>query len=152
MKSITLIFTFILVTTSLFGQKIKFDDDKAFVDGEAYLKWVSKVMDSEVSISSLTSDKEEIFVMYLDYNDPKEVTQSNPKGTVRWMEFNFLALNIKCEVDSRFPKGLLKVIIDNNLYVDGTLNEENVKRFVQKYGTRFSDNRPGGDVNIIINK
>jgi hypothetical protein len=89
--------------------------------------------------------------MYLNYTDPNQVTDSNPQGKVRWVEINFVELNMKCEVSSRTQKGLVRLIYENDLYADGKLDLEKVQRFVNKYGMRFSGNRPSNNVNVIIN-
>jgi hypothetical protein len=145
------VWMFILCFGSLAGhsQKIKFSDNVAYVDDVAFLKWDLR-NGSEISISGLNAPKEEIFALYLDYVDPKQISKGNPEGKVRYIELNFLTLNLKCEIDTRMQKGLVKFIMDNNLYTEGSLNAENVQTTVQKYGMRFSENRPG-NVTIQIN-
>lgn len=149
MKSLTLIFTFILFSTSLSAQKIKFDDGKVTVDGVEFLKWINPT-NLDVSLSGLTTEDEEIFVRWMSYKDPNQISTGNPEGYVRWIELNFLLLDVKCEIMSQTRKDLIRFIITNKLYVDGIFNEENARKLVQKYGTSYSINRPGGNVNIII--
>ena len=151
MKNFLILLGISLFTLPALAQKIKFKDDLAYVDDAVYVKWVKRVAGTEVAVSAKNGENEELSIMYFDYVDPNVITKSNPEGKVRWVEFNFLSLNQKCEVESRGHKGLVKMMLENKIYMDGELNAENVARFVQKYGTKFSDNRPGGKVTIIIN-
>lgn len=150
MKYLLLPIALMLAFISL-SQKVKIKDDIAYIDGVEYVKYIKKNMANEASIMSLNTEDEDIFISYQDYTDPNKISKSNPEGKVRWIEVNFLTLDLKCEVSSRTHKGLVKLLYENNIYVDGALNAENVELFVKKYGTKFSDNRPGGNVNIIIN-
>lgn len=150
MKTLLLVLTG-LICLNANSQKVKIDDNIAYVDGVEYLKYEKRNMANEASISSITAEGEEIYVMFLDYVDPNMISKSNPEGKVRWIEINFLTLDMKCEVSSRAHKGLIKLFVENELYTDGVLNTANAEKFVKKYGTKFSDNRPGGNVNIIIN-
>lgn len=132
------------------AQKVKIKDDIATVDGTDYLKWKKQSAGNEASIYLLDSEDEVIFVRYLNYSDPSRVSKSNPEGKVRWIEINFLTLNLKCEVDSRTHKGLVKLFYDNGLIENNALNQEKIEKFVSKYGTIYSENRPGSVI-IISN-
>ncbi len=150
MKSLLLIFA-IQTTFSVYSQKIKIDDNIAYVDGIAWVKYEKKNMANEASVMGLESQSEEIFILYQNYADPNNISKANPEGKVRWMEINFLTLGIKCEIANDTHKGIVKLLADNKIYKDGVLNAENAALLVKKYGTRFSDNRPrNGNVNIII--
>jgi hypothetical protein len=149
-KALILLFIFFLSISS-FAQKVKIKDNIATVDGVEYVKWEKRAMSTEAYVSNLTTGEEEISMMYLDYYDPTSISNSNPKGRVVWIEVYFLTLDIRCEVDSRTHKGLVKMLYQSNIYVNGVLNEENAQKFVKRYGMRYSENRPGTDVNIIIN-
>lgn len=150
MKKTLLLSLFTLLSIGLFAQKVKIKDGFATIDGEKYVKW-EKADNTAASISGLNSETEDIFAQWLNYKDPNQVQKSNPEGYVRWVELNFLDLDMKCEVMSQTRKSLVKMVLKNKLYVDGVLNQENVERFVKKYGAKFSANRPNGNVNIIIN-
>ncbi len=150
MKSLLLIFT-IFTTFSVCSQKIKIDDNTAYVDGIAWVKYEKKNMANDASVMGLESQSEEIFIMFQNYADPNNISKANPEGKVRWMEINFLTLGIKCEIANDTHKGIVKLLADNKIYKDGVLNAENAALLVKKYGTRFSDYRPrNGNVNIII--
>lgn len=151
MRKILPALALLILPFALSAQKVKINDDIASVDGTPYLSWEKRNAANEASVRGLDATEEEVYLMYLNYSDPNEISKSNPEGKVRWIEVNFLTLNIKCEISSTTHKGMVKLFYENNLYTAGKLNEANVEKFVQKYGTRFSDNRPGGNVNIIIN-
>ncbi len=150
MKTFFLLLFFTFLTSTFFAQKIKFKDDKVTVDGVEYLKW-NKQGNSDFSISALNVENEEIFVRWMSYKDPNQITKSNPEGYVRWIELNFLVMDVKCEIGGQSKKSLIKVLIANKLYVDGSFNPDNASLMVKKFGTNFSQNRPNGNVNIIIN-
>lgn len=152
----TILFTLLLSTFFISNHanaqktKVKIKDGIAHVDGDPFLKW-KKITGVEASISGLESEDEEIVALWLDYPDPTRVSDANPKGLVRWVELYFPTFDLRCEMSSMGRKGLVKAFIDHKIYVDGVLNEENVQKLVKRQGMRFSENRPGGNVNVIIN-
>lgn len=150
MRKILLFICLFTFSVSGFSQKIKIKDDVATVDGQPFLKFNYSMAENSITISGINSDEDEIYASYLDYNDPKQATSSNPNGTVRWIELNFLTLNLKCEVDSQTKKMLVKFIIKHKLYEGGTLNADQVNTLISKFGMRYSENRPNG-VTVIIN-
>lgn len=149
----TLLLSFLLIGLAGFSQKVKvkIKDNIATINGEPFLKIESQEMNTMSSIYLLDSDEEIIFISRGEYYDRAEITESNPKGRVSWAEINFLGLKVKCEIGGKTRKGLIKLFYQNKIFVDGKLNEENAQRFCEKYGMKFSENRPGGNVNIIIN-
>ena len=136
---------------SAFGQKVKIKDDVAIVDKTPFIKFTTITFGSDYSIRNVNATEDDISILYLDYTDPNKVSSGNPDGKVRWIEVNFVTLGLKCEVDSRGRKGFAKLLFLSKIYVDNQLNVENVNKFVNKYGTKFSDNRPNGNTTIIIN-
>ena len=152
MKNLLFIFSFLLISTTAIGQKVKMKNDVASIDGQPFLQFTTVTFGSDYSIKHVNASEEEISILYLDYIDPSKATSGNPEGKVRWIEVNFVTLNLKCEVDSRTRKAFAKMVYVSNIYVNGQLNPDNVQKFVNKYGTKFSDNRPqGGNTTIIIN-
>ncbi len=133
---------FLFLTFSSFSQKVKIKDEIATVDGEDYLQ-LKRNRGTEVSIFELDSTKEVLFARYMSYTDFSLVTRSNPEGKVRWLELKFLTLNLVCEVPSMSQKGLVKLLHENNIFVDGVLNDDNVQTLIQKYGSTYTNNRPG---------
>lgn len=147
-QSFLLLLCLFFLSGTVFAQKVKIKDEIATVDGVDYVKWVKK-RGTEITVLALNSDVELIFVQYLSYADPSKISKSNPEGKVRWIELNFLEQSLICEVSSLSQKGLVKLLLDNKIFVDGELNVTNVEKFVAKYGARFSENRPASV--IIIN-
>lgn len=140
--SILLLLMLLGFSTTSNAQKVKIKNEIATVDGEDYVKVISPPMVNEVSIYELNSEDEIIFMQYFNYSDPSKVSNGNPQGMVRWVEVKFLNENLVCEISTRTPKGLIKVLYENNIFVDGKLNVENAQKFVTKYGTSFTDNKP----------
>ena len=151
MKKLFFLFCIMLFSSAGFSQKIKMKDDVASVDGVPFLHFTTITFGSDYSIRHINSEEAEISILYLSYNDPKKVTNGNPDGKVSWIEVSFLNYGLKCEVQNMTRKGFTKLIYLSNIHVDGIINEENVNKFVSKYGTKFSDNRPDGNTTIIIN-
>jgi len=149
-KTLSLIFSLLLITTA-FGQKVKIKNDVAIIDGTPFVKFTTITLGSDYSIQNVKSSEDEISILYLDYIDPAKTSSGNPDGKVRWIEVNFVTLGLKCEVDSRGRKGFAKLLFRSKIYVNDQLNVENVNKFVSKYGTKYSDNRPAGNTTIIIN-
>jgi hypothetical protein len=140
-----------LVSAVAFGQKVKLEETIAFVDDVEYIYYEKQNMANDASVKGLKADHEELFLTYQSYVDPNLITKSNPEGKVRWVEFNFLDLGIKCEVQNHTHKAMVKLIYENNLFVDGKIDPEAAQRFVSKYGMKFTEGRRNGNVNIIIN-
>jgi hypothetical protein len=151
MKKYFVLFGAILISTVALSQKVKMKNDIASVDGVPFLKFTTITFGSDYTLRHTDSEEEEISILYLNYKDPNQATNGNPEGKVSWIEVNFLIFNLKCEVDNRTRKAFAKLIYVSKIYLDGKINEEKVKKFVNKYGTRFSDNRPNGNTTIIIN-
>lgn len=151
MNKVVLLSSLLLVCFFGFTQKVKIRKDIASVDKEPFLEFTTISFGTDYSIKHVDAEEEQISILYLSYNDPSQSNRGNPDGSVRWIEVNFLPYNLKCEIDTRNRKHFTKLIYLSNIYVDGKLNEENVRKFVNKYGTKYSDNRPNGNTNIIIN-
>jgi len=150
MKKLLVIGSFLAVVTA-FGQKVKIDENIASVDGVEYIYYEKKNMANDASVHGLSSDHEEMYLTFQSYNDPSQATKSNPEGKVRWIEVNFLDLGLKCEIPSNTHKTVVKMFYENNIFNEGKVDPAAAERFVSKYGTKFSDNRRNGNVNIIIN-
>lgn len=151
MKKLILLMSIVFIASVGYTQKVKIKKDIAYVDKEPFLEFTTIAFGSDYSIKHVDSDEDEISILYLSYKDPSQSSSGNPDGNVRWIEVNFLPFNLKCEVDTRNRKQFAKLVYLSDIYVDGKINEENVQTFVYKYGTKFSDNRPAGNTNIIIN-
>lgn len=150
-KSIFVLAFFSCIVGFSFGQKVKLVDDIAFVDGNKYIYYKKQNMANDASVRGVNAGHEELFLTYVSYKDKDQATSGNPEGWVRWMEFNFLDLGIKCEVKNHSHKDMVKLMFDNKLFVNGVIDPSAAQRFVDKYGMRFTENRRNTNVNIIIN-
>lgn len=151
MKSKILLLALLALPVLAMSQKVKIDDNVATVDGVEFCFYEKKNMANDASVKGLQATNEEIFLTFQSYNDPNQITKSNPEGKVRWIEVNFVDLGLKCEVPSNTHKWMVKLFLENNIFVDGKVDSAAAQRLVNKYGTKFTDGRPGGNVNIIIN-
>ena len=151
MKKIFLLLCISFFASAGFTQKVKMKKDIAYVDKEPFLEFTTITFGSDYSIKHVNAEEEQISILYLSYKDPSQSSSGNPDGNVRWIEVNFLPFNMKCEIDTRTRKQFTKLIYLSNIYEDGKINKENVVKFVNKYGTKYSDNRSKGNTNIIIN-
>lgn len=151
MKDWIIVIGILLFGFSGFSQKVKLNESVATVNGEEYVFYEKRNMANEASVRGIQADQEEVYIMYMNYVDPNRVSSANPEGKVRWLEVNFLTLDLKCEVENRTHKAMVKLFYENDLFTNGVINPEKARLFCKKYGTKFSDNRPGGNVNIIIN-
>lgn len=151
MNKVFLLISIVFIASVTFGQKVKIKNDIASVDKEPFLEFTTITFGSDYSIKHVDAEEEQISILYLSYMDPSQSSSGNPDGNVRWIEVNFLPFNMKCEIDTRTRKQFTKLIYLSNIYEDGKINKENVVKFVNKYGTKYSDNRPKGNTNIIIN-
>lgn len=150
MKKLGFIVILILLSSLSFSQKVKTKNDTAYVDEKPYIIWKTAKAGNEISVFGLESNQEELFISYLYYDDPAKVTSNNKTGRVYFIELNFLTLKKKCEIDRCTQNALVKLLLDNKIYVDGVFNADNAEILIQKYGTRYSDNKPN-NINININ-
>ena len=149
-------FFFLILAISFFSsdslaqtQKVKVKNGVATVDGVDYMRIEKNSGSPDLSIYTMGSDEEIVYVQYMKYQDPSKVTRSNPNGNVSWYVLKFLTLDIECEVGSISKKALTKMFLENDIIVDDALNQEAAELLVKKKGTKWSDNRPG--TTIIIN-
>lgn len=140
---IALLFTFLLhllATESIAqNQKIKIKNDYVTVDESQYVKWQRDLVSNSVSVYTLGSDEEIIFFRWRSYNTSK-VSDSSTRGN--WVEVKFVNENLVYEINNRGQKGLVRFLLDNNLFENGGLNVDATKKIVQKFGNEFSENRP----------
>jgi hypothetical protein len=150
---LTVLFLLSVFTVSAQKQKITFDEDTILVDGVRY-GILSKGMNrGDYSLKSLDG-KEQIYLKFLEYNDPTKVNSSNPTGRETYLEVIFLNSGAKCEVDYHTKKHIAKVIVDGHLLKNNEIDAEAEKKFILINGTKFSDRRRelGGPDVIIIQK
>ncbi len=146
MRIATLLLLTIIMTTEGFSQTVDIKKDTVYIDKKPFLVWETEFFIPEISVHHINSNEEEIFIIYEEYRNPFDSSE-----TIQWIELNFITLNKKVEIPTRFEKSLIKFLIRNKVYVDGKLNIKAIDKLLLKYGTRFSDNRPNGSRVIIIN-
>jgi len=127
--------------------KIKIKNEMVTINGTDYVEWKRDLASNAVSVHELNSGEEVIFMRWMSYNTS---ASNDPSTRVSWVEIKFLESGTVCEIENRGQKGLVRFLVDNNLIVNGSLDEEAAQRVVNKYGNNFSANRP--ESVIIINK
>lgn len=151
MKKIFILLLAVSFSTIALSQKVKLKKGIVYIDAVAKHKIKTEAV-SEVTISNIQSDKEEIFAFYKDYKNSDLITKSNPEGKVRWIEITFLDFNKKVEISSRGRKGIIKFLISNKVYVNGIIDEKAIDKIITKYGvSSFSNQRPNQNIRVIIN-
>ena len=141
MKNTKLFFTFLFLSFSLLGfsQKVKLKKGEVLVDDALWLKYQDcGTFDSTCSL--LNKENEEIiFFKFISVKGAEPRTQSNPDGTLRYVEISFLGEKKKIEL-KKTQKDCIELLYNSKVVnEDGTLNTEKVDRLVEKYGKEFSD-------------
>jgi hypothetical protein len=135
-------------------QKVTIDDDTIKVDGHPYGIIERKGIVFDFTIKSLDG-KEQIYLKYMEFYDPHEVSSANPKGTVNYFEVTFLNSGGKCEVmTAANKKGVAKIIVENNLLKDNAVDPDAEKKFIMINGTKYTEQKKsleGPKVIIIQN-
>jgi hypothetical protein len=142
----TLILIIILTSTSvLFAQKPKYDKktNEVSVAGEHVFNIIRTCYNGQDCYFDVfdLSGKKVIRINFLSFRSPVEVTNNNPTGNVDYLEFIFLDSGKKAEssIAPFHPKRVAAIIVNNNLIINGELNEEAMDEFILTNGTRFSE-------------
>lgn len=148
------VFSFFL-SLSVFSQEkdVKVGKDNIVsVDGVSVFKLVSTKIPDAYTVYNLNDEKLIIF-NFLAFNDPSQVSSSNPKGSVQYFDVTFINDELsKCEIGvPGFKKQLAKQIVADGLVVDGKLDSDAVKLFCRVNGTRYSELRQRPGTTVIIN-
>ncbi len=124
MKSKTLITVFFFaISLTAFSQKVKFDDGLVLVDGVQILQHVSKAAGMNNTFSDLTGKKQ----FFID-----EVhAGSGPKTW--YLKIYFIDSNLKMTIKTVRKDAIRKLLEEQVINKDGTLNLENTKIFVSRY-------------------
>jgi hypothetical protein len=146
MKSIIL-FAFVILPFCAFTQDVDFDKktNELTIDGKPAFKIEREGCgfgDIECYYKMLDLNGKFLFRANMrEFNSPVEVSQSNPKGRVIYLEFVFPETKQKAEIV--FPgiksEKVGKVIVKNGLIKDGALDQKAIDDFVFNSGTPFSD-------------
>jgi hypothetical protein len=135
------------------GQKIKLKKGDVLIDDTPWLKYDGcGTFDSACSLINAGGD-EIIFVKMVGIEGEKPITPSNPHGTLTYYEVKFLGLNAVAEFEDISQKRVIENLYKGKVVAaDGTLDEEMVQRFVEKYGNPVSArlNRNTNTTNTVI--
>lgn len=146
------------IATTAFGQKQKItvDNDIIYVDGVEYAMLEKSGLGAPVyTVKSMTGTVLMNW-QFNDFNDPREVSNSNTQGRVCYFQVTFLGDKQQCEINPPMAttKGIAKCIVENDLVKDNAINQEAENNFVLVNGMKFSAQRQttgGGNVIIINN-
>jgi len=139
----------ILIAFNAQAQKIKIKKGTAYVDKVEYLKFDGCGAFSE-SCSIMNLDDEDLIVLqYHSFEKPNPIAR-NPKSkapyqstvTESYAELRFMDFELECEVQlskKKLVKALYKSKVINE---DGSINQENAKKFARKYHRNVSGERP----------
>ena len=127
----TLLVALILFANSLSAQKVKIDDEIAYIDTAAYVKLKTcGAFDNFCSICNLQG-KEIIYISKLKVpDDPRFI----------YFKISFLGLNKFIELREPIKK-IIKILYENNAISEsGELNKERIDILVEKYGNTVTGN------------
>ena len=155
MKKIANIVIMVLLALSatVSAQKVKLKKGDVLVDETPWLKYDGcGTFDSACSLLNAAGD-EIIFIKMISIEGEKPITSSNPRGTLTYLEVKFLGLNASTEFENVSRKTVIEYLYKGKLVAaDGTLDEEMVQRFIEKYGSPVSArlNRGSNTTNTVI--
>jgi hypothetical protein len=105
-----------------------------YIKNECLLGVCGKYEVSDMSGSPLFS------VETKHYTDPAARNQGNPQGNVTYYDWTFYGSKTKVETDFIFrTKKFVDYLETNRLVDENGLNEQGVKNFALKYGTKHTD-------------
>ncbi len=83
-----------------------------------------------------------LVITYLIQNikDPKYANRNNADGSKSYVEWTFYKSEIKVETESTIGgKKFAKYLVEQGIFTKDGYNEQGVKNFKLKYGTKFTD-------------
>ena len=134
---IVLILLFAIIA-SMSAQKVKLKKGIVYVDGNEFLKYEKKFEDSELLLFPIGKEVEIIFLKY-DGNG----TRGYGLTSDDFIQIQFVAQILKLESGSHadFWKQIIKWMIQNKIFnEDGTLDDEKVAKFVDRYHEEVKKN------------
>ncbi len=149
-------FVGISITSFAQKQKITVEDDVIMVDGTALAKMEKQGVSSPTYTIKSMSGTPLMSWQFNDFNDPKEVNNSNPQGRVTYYQVTFFGDKQQCEISPSMAtqKGVAKCIVENKLIVGDAIDQEAENNFVLINGMKFTQQKQttgGGNVIIINN-
>ncbi|WP_341903317.1 hypothetical protein [Fluviicola taffensis] len=157
MKNILLLALMICISSLAFSQKkkVEIEGDTIKVNGAAYALIFRKTPATPVYTIKSLDGTPLMNWQFQDFNDPREVSNSNSKGRVTYFQVTFYNDKQQCEINPSMAtyKSVAKCIVDNELIKDGTIDQEAENNFVLINGKKFSEQQQssGGGSTIIIN-
>ncbi|MNY22517.1 hypothetical protein D3C86_1561350 [compost metagenome] len=92
---------------------------------------------------------------FQDFNDSREVNNSNKNGRVTYFQVTFYHDKQQCEINPNMAtyKGIAKCIVENDLIKDDAIDQEAENNFVLINGMKFSEQKrsSGNGTTVIIN-
>ena len=151
-KALVTLLLLATVFTAL-AQKVKVKKGAVSVDGVAYASWEKDdIVRQNRVVKNLNGDVLLIAIVRR-YQDPKKISESNPKGNVSYYELVKPGTEEVLFEYQGFPKHLFKAFYNGKVInADGTLNEENLKTVSVRIGKEFTRQRENGDININISR
>ena len=157
MKNLVLLAFMVCAFSTAFSQKKKVtvDGDTIKVDGASYAIILKKTPATPIYTIKSMNGEPLMSWQFLDFNDPREVNNSNPKGRVTYFQVTFFKDKQQCEISPNMPteKGVAKCIVENELIKEGAIDQDAENNFVLVNGMKFSEQKQssGGGMTIIIN-
>jgi len=151
-----LLFSLLICSFLIFGQKIKIKKNIVFVDGK---EWLLAEEDTFNYSIFDTNKNELIFIKYIQQN-PNDTMVFNDSGKPNYFLVKFIGKGKTVEI-REFPEDILKIIYKSNIInSDFSINDDKLNVLVEKYGNDFSkknealntiiikESTPSNDVNI----
>ncbi|MCH2224814.1 MAG: DUF4476 domain-containing protein [Crocinitomicaceae bacterium] len=137
MQKIIVVATFLLliVSPSLYAQKIKVKNDIATVNGEEYLR-ISKNL-TGIYVNTIIDNVPILEARYHRYPDPARSEQN----TVCYFEVRIEGTNDFFELDCGLSdkKNIIKMIYNNGFYKDGVIDIEKAKLYESRNGKKHTE-------------
>jgi hypothetical protein len=151
------LFIFVVLFSFLgFSQDIKLKKGDVLVDEKVWLNYDGCGGFSGNCSLMMISNKEEVIYMNLVIVPGVEpITNYNKTGDLKYIEVKFLGLNRTIELQMTFKKAISILYNSKCINEDGTFDEDNVQRLIEKYGTPFSDRlktRTNNNTNTVLIK
>lgn len=157
MKNLLLLALMTITSSLAFSQKkkVEIEGDTIKVNGESYALIFKKTPAAPVYTIKSLAGTPLMNWQFLDFNDPREANNSNPKGRVTYFQVTFYNDKQQCEINPNMAnyKSVAKCIVENELIKDGAIDQEAENNFVLVNGKKFSEQQQssGGGSTIIIN-
>lgn len=121
-------------------KKVTVDGDTIRVNGAAYAIIEKKGVSEPIYTIKSMSGTPLMNWQFQDFNNPNEVSNSNPKGRVTYYQVTFFHDKQQCEISPTMPteKGVAKCIVENELIKDGAIDQEVENNFVLVHGMKYS--------------